>query len=66
MQVTVNGLQEECSAGANLLELLSRFNIIPERVAVELNLAVVDRKQWDRIFLKEGDNVEIINFVGGG
>jgi thiamine biosynthesis protein ThiS len=35
-------------------------------VVIELNRTIVDRKQFDRIALKEGDQIEIIHFVGGG
>ncbi len=66
MKIEVNGLQQEFSTGTNLVELLSQLSIMPERVAIELNLSVIDRKQFDQVSLKEGDKIEIINFVGGG
>ncbi len=66
MRIEVNGLQQELSPGTSLVRLLSQLNIVPERVAIELNLNVIDRKQFDQISLKEGDKIEIINFVGGG
>ena len=38
----------------------------PDRVAVELNRAIVPRDQWDQTQLAEGDQLEIVHFVGGG
>ncbi|MCX7914270.1 MAG: sulfur carrier protein ThiS [Thermodesulfovibrionales bacterium] len=49
-----------------LLELLSELKIIPERVVVEVNLEIIKRADLAKIKLKEGDSVEIVNFVGGG
>jgi len=38
----------------------------PDRVAVELNLEIVSRAQWDTTTLKNGDKLEVVHFVGGG
>ncbi len=46
--------------------LLNELGIIPERVAVEVNLSVIKKKDYKDHFLKDGDRVEIVNFVGGG
>lgn len=47
-------------------ELLSQLEIDPRRIAVEHNAIVVKRAAFDRTSLSEGDEVEIVNFVGGG
>ena len=47
-------------------ELLSHLAIDSRRVAVELNLAVLKRATFDTTMVNEGDEVEIVNFVGGG
>ena len=65
MQVEVNGVDQEIPTDTTLSGLLSQLNIQQERVAVELNLAVINRNQFNAS-LKEGDKIEIINFVGGG
>ena len=46
--------------------LLEQLEIDARRVAVELNLAVVKKAAYDSSVIKEGDEVEIVNFVGGG
>ncbi len=65
MLIRVNGEEYKTDKGT-LLELLSELNIIPERVAIEINLKVIKRADFSNIKLKEGDSVEIVNFVGGG
>ena len=47
-------------------DLLRELAIKTERVAVELNLEILDRKEFDQRRLKQGDRVEILNFIGGG
>jgi len=46
--------------------LLARFDIDPRRVAVEHNQTIVKRAGYGDTVVREGDDVEIVNFVGGG
>lgn len=69
MQITLNG--ERCDvAGAvssvTVTDLLAQLNIDGRRVAVELNLVVLKRDAFVSTLVREGDEVEIVNFVGGG
>lgn len=66
MKLTVNGEGLEIPGDLTLLALLSQLNVALERVAVELNLSVIDKNQFDQVVLKDNDKIEIINFVGGG
>jgi thiamine biosynthesis protein ThiS len=66
MQVQVNGEQRTLAAGLTVTGLLEELNIKPDRVAVELNLTILDRSEFDRKNLREGDRIEIISFIGGG
>lgn len=66
IQIQVNGEQRDCLAGATVGDLLRELAIKTERVAVELNLEVLDRKDFDHRSLKPGDRVEILSFIGGG
>jgi thiamine biosynthesis protein ThiS len=49
-----------------LTQLVKLLDLAAERLAVELNLRVVRRPEWDATVLGEGDRVEIVHFVGGG
>lgn len=46
--------------------LLDHLKVQPGRVAVEVNLTIVKKADYAAFGLKDGDTVEIVNFVGGG
>jgi len=66
MQMQVNGEQRTVPAGLTVAGLLKELDIRPDRVAVELNVTILDRSEFDRRSLQEGDRIEIISFIGGG
>ena len=66
IQIQVNGEQRNCRADATVGDLLRELAIKTERVAVELNLEIMDRKDFDHRNLKEGDRLEVLSFIGGG
>ncbi|MEX5213226.1 MAG: sulfur carrier protein ThiS [Nitrospiraceae bacterium] len=66
MQIQVNGQTRETTSGTTVADLLRELNITGERVAVEVNLDILDRRQFDRRCLLDGDRIEIISFIGGG
>ncbi len=65
MNVYINGENRNIEA-LNLRRLLETLAINPDSVVVEHNQAVVNRQTLERVALKEGDQVEIVHFVGGG
>ncbi|MFQ5588340.1 MAG: sulfur carrier protein ThiS [Nitrospiria bacterium] len=66
MQVIVNGEKHTVRPKTNVLELLERLKLSPERIAVEIDLTVIKREVYHATTLKEGDRIEIISFIGGG
>ena len=66
MKLMVNAEQRTVPDGTTVSNLLSQLKIAPERVVVELNLTILKRAQHADTILKEGDCVEIVQFVGGG
>lgn len=69
MQITLNGDRFEVDApqeGMTLTDLLAHLAIDGRRIAVEHNLVVLKRDAYDSTMVREGDAVEIVNFVGGG
>jgi len=66
LRITLNGDAHELAGPLTVTELLARLDIDPRRVAVEHNLVVVKRDLFDRTTVSEGDEIEIVNFVGGG
>ena len=66
IHIHVNGESRTVSSGSTVIALLNQLEIRPDRVAVEVNLQIVDRQSFDRQMFQEGDRVEIICFIGGG
>ena len=66
MQIQVNGQTYTTVEGATVADLLREMEIRSDRIAVELNLEVLDRQEFEHRGLREGDRVEIISFIGGG
>jgi thiamine biosynthesis protein ThiS len=66
MRITLNGDPLEIAGPLTLTALLAQLDIDPRRVAVEHNLDVVKRANYDNTRIEDGDQIEIVNFVGGG
>jgi thiamine biosynthesis protein ThiS len=66
LTIRVNGEPLDIAVPMTLAALLAQLNIDSRRVAVEHNLVVVKRDRYDTVQLQAGDEVEIVNFVGGG
>jgi len=66
MTLQVNGEAREFESRLTLAALLDRLGMKQDRVAVELNRGIVPREQWAATDLNDGDQLEIVHFVGGG
>ncbi len=66
MTITINGEPRTVADVANLAALIDSLEMKADRVAVELNLAIVPRARWAETPIKDGDKLEIVHFVGGG
>ena len=64
--ITVNGEHKRVAAGLSLAALASELGLVPEKVAVERNLEVVPRSTLQDVCVEDGDDIEIVHFVGGG
>ncbi|MGE3465667.1 MAG: sulfur carrier protein ThiS [Pyrinomonadaceae bacterium] len=64
--IQLNGEKREIVAGSDLVDLLEHFSLPAQRVAVELNGAVIRRTEWAGTTLGDGDKIEVVHFVGGG
>ena len=66
MTIRLNGDPHHLQGPLSVSALLQQLDIDARRVAVELNLAVVKKAAYESSVIKDGDEVEIVNFVGGG
>jgi thiamine biosynthesis protein ThiS len=62
----INGEQRDLPDGLTVAALVAQLGMKPDRVAVELNLEIVPRANWEATTLKTGDKLEVVHFVGGG
>ena len=66
MKLIINGEEKSLENVSSLSSLLQTLGLKADRVAVELNREIVARGVWDSTSLKDGDRLEIVQFVGGG
>lgn len=66
IQVRINGEHRRVMAGMTIAELANDLGLDPAKVAVERNLEVVPRSTLGQVRLEDGDDLEIVHFVGGG
>jgi sulfur carrier protein len=66
MQIVVNGVARNVPDGVSLAELLGHLEIAPDRVAIELNGAIVRKQDWAMTPVEPAAKLEIVQFVGGG
>lgn len=64
--VTVNGEAREVAPGTSIQGLLVLLGLEPTKIAVERNLEIVPKSQYEVTLLCAGDRIEIVQFVGGG
>ena len=66
LSVRINGEHRRVHGGVTIAEMLNGMGIDPGRVAVERNLDVVPRGAIATTCVEDGDDFEIVHFVGGG
>jgi sulfur carrier protein len=64
--IQLNGEKREIPAGLTVAGLLKQLQFPDDRVAVERNLEIVPRSQWEVTAVEAGDRLEVVHFVGGG
>jgi sulfur carrier protein len=66
MRLVINGKEQTFENPLTLSQLVEQLGMKGDRVAVELNREIVSRAQWPETSLNDGDQLEIVHFVGGG
>jgi len=68
MKLQINGEEKTFDPVGQftLAALVESLGMKPDRVAIELNRDIVPRDRWAQTFLKDGDRLELVHFVGGG
>jgi len=66
LSIRVNGGHRRVVDGLSIAELALELGLEPTKVAVERNLEIVPRSTLDEVKVQDGDEYEIVTFVGGG
>ena len=65
-KIQLNGDPYEINDGTNLNELLNKLKIKKNKVAIEVNGEIIEKKKYNNLVLTKNDKVEIVHFIGGG
>jgi thiazole synthase len=66
IEIRLNGERQQIPASLSIVQLLDHFDLPKDRVAVERNRAIVPKPQWETVSVGQGDELEVVHFVGGG
>ena len=66
IKIKINGKIKSINQDYRLSELLKILKIPLNKVAIELNEEIIDKKKISKIKLKKNDKIEIVHFIGGG
>ena len=66
IKIKLNGKVKSIIENYKLINLMNDFKIPLKKVAIELNLEIIDKKKLNKIKLKNKDKIEIVHFIGGG
>ena len=66
IKIVVNGKLLTVNINYSLKNLIEKLKAPTDKIAIELNEEIVDKKKLNKIFLKNKDKIEIVHFIGGG
>lgn len=66
MQLTINGETIHFDQPVSVAGLIEKLALDPRKIAIERNLEIVPQSEFDDTALAEGDELEIVHFIGGG
>src|ERR1051325_6358719 len=66
IEIRLNGEAREIPTPLNIEELLYHLNLPKDHIAVERNRSIVPKQKWETVALAQGDELEVVHFVGGG
>ena len=66
IKITVNGKQMQITPKFSLKSLIIKLKMPLNKIAIELNKKIIDKRKISKIQLKKGDKIEIVHFIGGG
>ena len=66
IKIKINGKNKSIIQDSNLYMVLKNLKIPLNKVAIELNEEIINKKKINKIKLNKNDKIEIVHFIGGG
>jgi len=66
IKIKLNGKNISIERGLNLHLLIKKYKFPLNKIAIEKNNLIVEKKKIKKIFLKNNDKIEVVHFIGGG
>ena len=66
IKINLNGKTLLLSKGTSVFKVIKKTKLQTNKIAVELNRKIINKKNMNKIFLKDKDKIEIVHFIGGG
>ena len=66
IKIKLNGKIKSIDENYKIQRLLNDLNVPIQKVAIELNQEIIDKKKLNIIKLKKNDKIEVVHFIGGG
>ena len=66
IKIKINGKNKSINQDSTLSAVLKNLKIPLNKVAIELNKEIIDKKKINKIYVKNNDKIEIVHFIGGG
>ena len=66
IKINLNGKTIFLGKDTSLYKVIKKTKLQPNKIAIELNRKIINKKNMNKIFLKNKDKVEIVHFIGGG
>ena len=66
IKIIVNGKQITIKLKFSVKNLIDKLKLPVGKVAIELNREIINKKNVNKIYLKNGYKIEVVHFIGGG
>ena len=66
IKINLNGKTLFLAKGTSVYKVIKNTKLQPNKIAIELNKKIINKKNVNKIFLKNKDKIEIVHFIGGG
>ena len=66
IKIILNGKPKKLNIDFTVKKLTKKLKLPLNKVAIEINQKIINKRNINKILLKNNDKVEIVHFIGGG